>query len=268
MATVGGRNAGDIFDLIHSGLAGASTVAVVWMLSKRNIYAKSRLGKLTLLVMVMLVLRHIITIRVESTSIIHAADELFINIVLKPKITNKKSLQRVRWTMHLIQQCGTVGFVGYGLFFIPTVVTPLRFCAAGYPPNNVTIFGSVWAMLATSFQGCLYIALLAQSRKLTTSQFTPLFKVTAVSGLLLALWQIYVQIDIWTQPQTADWKPILNTITFTWRVVNTVLINNYLIGLRERSKSVAATSHAGSQSQMQSQPTTGSKAARTASMRE
>ncbi|ORZ29885.1 hypothetical protein BCR44DRAFT_42133 [Catenaria anguillulae PL171] len=259
-----GRNVGAIFDLVHAGLAGASIMAVVWMWTKRQVYTKASKGKLTILVMVLLVLRNIIAIRVETRDRASCAAiaftrafvanllgpmitnyflyELFVNIVVKPRFNSKKVQKRIRWAMHLSYQLGALGFLGYGLFFIPSGISPLGFCFASYPPANVTIIGSVWAFLATSFQAGLYAALLVSSKKLSTNQFTPLFKVTAVSGLLLALWQLYVQIDIFTQPQTEEWKPILNTITFTWRVVNTVLINNYLIGLREQTKAVARSS--------------------------
>ncbi|ORZ34197.1 hypothetical protein BCR44DRAFT_1436765 [Catenaria anguillulae PL171] len=106
-------------------------------------------------------------------------------------------------------------------------------------------------MTMTSFFICLLMTVaLAFSKSMfsaTVPEFARLFRILTVSSGLLCVWVTYAQLDLIFLPWD-EWKSFNMTIMLVWMSVNSVIANNYLIGLRSKSSSLAKQSSHGGRS--------------------
>ncbi|KAI9151205.1 hypothetical protein H9P43_009820 [Blastocladiella emersonii ATCC 22665] len=140
---------GDITDVFHGFLLGATCAYFVWMVLNRHTYLKSRLGKLSILVTVLVALRLLSSIRLESSSPsacyfwillrstislfgifsanIFFQTEMFINLAIKAESHTAK--MRWRYLLHGITQLINVANIIQYLTIMSAFTNAKGFCA-------------------------------------------------------------------------------------------------------------------------------------------
>ncbi|ORZ34175.1 hypothetical protein BCR44DRAFT_84008 [Catenaria anguillulae PL171] len=257
----------DVNDIVHSWLLGAFCAYTVWVYANRSLYGSAQLSRMTMIVSSAMVVRLLTTIRLETTDAslchvwilvrvifsnfsvmglnIYFVAELFLNVVLAVK--SKPSAERRKWRYSIhgfTQAFNLANGIQHATNLIP-VITPAKFCALTGRRDSQPL---AW-MIMTSFFICLGMTIaLALSKSMfsaTVPEFARLFRILTVSSGLLCVWVTYAQMDLifltWD-----DWKSFNTTIMLVWMSVNSIIANNYLIGLRSRSSSAANQSSGGS----------------------
>ncbi|KAI9179069.1 hypothetical protein H9P43_005731 [Blastocladiella emersonii ATCC 22665] len=243
----------DITDVFHGVLLGITSAYFVWAWLNRHTYGASRLGKMSLLVTVLVCLRLLSSIRLESSSPsacyfwilmrstislfgifsvnIFFQTELFINLAIKT--TSHASKMRWRYLIHGVTQLINVVNVIQYLTIMSAFTNGKGFC--GLDERDVV---PLTVLTILSFGICLIqnvAVLLSNSTFTAMTQVARLFRITTISTVLLCVWVVYIHLDS-LYLEWADWKSVYFTVMLVWMSCNSLLASNFLVSLRIKSQ--------------------------------
>ncbi|ORZ35971.1 hypothetical protein BCR44DRAFT_403945 [Catenaria anguillulae PL171] len=256
----------DITDIVHAWLLGVFCAYAAWAWLNRHVYSSSKLSRLNLVICVLMILRLMASIRLESSDSaacyfwilsrstlslfgifalnIFFITELWLRLSIGISSFQKDKRRLWRLAFHGVTQGINVANATQYVVLLSAFTNSAAFCTLrGRDITLLTI------LTVISFTICLAMTVglaMTKSMFMTSSpDIVRLFRVLTWSNILLCAWVVFIHLDSLLL-QWQDWKSMNFTVMLVWMTVNSLLANNYLIHLRVKARSSTRASPAGS----------------------